>query len=92
MTDIQKMMPNVDSVIVSCFVVIIVIAYYVIAQPWRAASKYWLVLLPTMLVCVLMYEVIRRVAALRFLFGMKPGKRAPDAVIDARVSSRIEAS
>lgn len=72
--------------------VIIVIAYYVIAQPWRAASKYWLVLLPTMLVCVLMYEVIRRVAALRFLFGMKPGKRAPDAVIDARVSSRIEAS
>jgi peptidoglycan/LPS O-acetylase OafA/YrhL len=73
--------------------VIIVIAYFVIQQAWSPVSKYWLVLVPTLVVCVLMYEGIRRVALLRFLFGMKPIKPAPDrGAIDPGTSSRIEAS
>jgi glucan biosynthesis protein C len=73
--------------------VIIVIAYFVIQQAWSPVSKYWLVLAPTLVACVLMYEGIRRVALLRFLFGMKPIKHAPDrGAIDPRTSSRTEAS
>jgi glucans biosynthesis protein C len=59
--------------------VIICLAYYVIRQPWSPWAKYWLVLAGTMLLCVLMYEVIRRVSVLRFLFGMKRADGAPRA-------------
>jgi glucans biosynthesis protein C len=73
--------------------VIIVIAYFVIQQAWSPVSKYWLVLVPTLVACVLMYEGIRRIALTRFLFGMKAEKRAKDSgAIDERASSRIEAS
>jgi hypothetical protein len=51
------------------------------------------VLLGTIVVCVAMYEGIRRVAPLRFLFGMKPGRRDAAALGDATItSSRTEAS
>lgn len=61
--------------------VIVAIGYYVIRQPWAPWTKYWLVLGATMLVCVAAYECcIRRVAPLRFAFGMKPGRAAPTSV------------
>jgi glucans biosynthesis protein C len=72
--------------------VIIVIAYFVIQQPWSPGSKYWLVLVPTLVACILMYEGIRRVAPLRLLFGMKPSSRATGSAIETPASSRIEAS
>ncbi len=53
--------------------VIIVIAYFVIRQPWAAWTKYWVVLGGTLVVCVLMYEyLLRRVGFLRLAFGIKP--------------------
>lgn len=73
--------------------VIIVIAYFVISRPWTPGSKYWLVLLATMAVCVALYEVIRRVAPLRFLFGMKAARATdPRPAISSRDCSRTEAS
>src|SRR5690349_2870894 len=52
--------------------VIIVIAYFVIRQPWAAWTKYWVVLGATVLVCVLLYEyLLRRVAFLRLAFGIR---------------------
>ena len=54
--------------------VIIVIAYFVIRQPWAAWTKYWVVLGSTLLVCVLVYEyLLRRFAFLRLAFGIKGG-------------------
>jgi glucan biosynthesis protein C len=51
--------------------VIIVIAYTVIQQPWRPWTKYWVVLMATLITCVLLYEfVLRRFAALRIAFGI----------------------
>lgn len=71
--------------------VIIGIAYFVIQQPWSPWAKYWLVLVATLIACVLMYEVIRRVAPLRLVFGMRPaGHRAP--ALDSRANSRTAAS
>jgi membrane-bound acyltransferase YfiQ involved in biofilm formation len=66
--------------------VIIVGAYFVVQQPWDPWTKYWLVLLTTMLVCALLYEMIRRVAVARFLFGMKP-QQPRDATIRKEASS-----
>jgi glucan biosynthesis protein C len=63
--------------------VIITVAYFVIEQPWTPGTKYWLVLLATLLSCVLLYElVLRRSALLRLLFGIKrpPAADAPRAV------------
>jgi glucans biosynthesis protein C len=54
--------------------VIIVVAYFVIQQPWSPWTKYGLVLLATIVICVLLYEMIRRVEVVRFLFGMKPAQ------------------
>jgi glucans biosynthesis protein C len=73
--------------------VIVVIAYFVIRLPWTPWAKYWLVLSATLLACVLMYAVIRRVALLRFLFGMK-SERKPVAqpVAAAEPNSRTAAS
>ena len=51
---------------------IIVIAYYVIQQPWQPWTKYWIVLGATLLICVVLYEfLLRRFAPLRLAFGIK---------------------
>jgi glucans biosynthesis protein C len=53
--------------------VIIVIAYWIIQQPWRPWTKYWVVLGATLAICVVLYEfVLRHFAALRVAFGIKP--------------------
>jgi glucan biosynthesis protein C len=69
--------------------VIIVIAYFVIAQPWAAWIKYWVVLVATLAVCALLYEfVLRRFAVLRLAFGIKThslppaSSRGPTAAAD----------
>ncbi len=52
--------------------VIIVIAWFVIRQPWAPWTKYWVVLGATLVVCVLLYEfLLRRFALLRVAFGIK---------------------
>jgi glucans biosynthesis protein C len=52
--------------------VIIVIAYFVIQQPWSPWTKYGIVLAATLLICVLAYELLlRRFAVLRAMFGIK---------------------
>jgi glucans biosynthesis protein C len=52
--------------------VIIVIAWFVIAQPWNPWIKYWVVLVSTLVVCVLLYEfLLRRFTLLRLAFGIK---------------------
>jgi len=57
--------------------VIIMIAWFVIRQPWAAWTKYWVVLGATLLVCVLTYEyLLRRVAFLRLAFGIKSRQAA----------------
>jgi glucans biosynthesis protein C len=63
--------------------VIIVIAYTVIQQPWGPWAKYGVVLVATLVVCVLIYELLlRRFALLRAMFGIKitarPPKRVPE--------------
>ena len=57
--------------------VIIVLAWYIVAQPWSAGVKYVVVLIATMLACVLIYEVcIRRFGVMRLAFGMKRESRS----------------
>ncbi len=71
--------------------VIIVIAYFVIQWPWSPWSKYWLVLVATFVVCVLLYDgLIRRFAWLRLLFGIKPRRvtAAPAAAVNFRASRK----
>ncbi len=52
--------------------VIVVIAYFVVQQPWHPWTKYFVVLGATLLICVLLYELlVRRFAFLRLMFGMK---------------------
>ena len=61
--------------------VILVIAYFVIRQPWAAWTKFWIVALSTLVVCVVLYEfVLRRVALLRLAFGIKGAKGHAAAV------------
>jgi len=72
--------------------VIILIAWFVIQQPWTPWGKYWLVLTTTLIACVLMYEVIRRVPALRFLFGMKRQRALKAAAPGSGVSCRTAVS
>jgi hypothetical protein len=58
--------------------VIIVIAFFVVRQPWMPWTKYWLVLLATMVACVLVYEgLLRRFVVTRLLFGIKGKAPAP---------------
>jgi peptidoglycan/LPS O-acetylase OafA/YrhL len=65
--------------------VIIVIAYFVISQPWAAWIKYWVVLVATLAVCVALYEfVLRRVALLRVAFGIKTHAPSPSPASDRR--------
>ena len=68
--------------------VIIVIAYFVIRQPWAPWTKYWVVLGGTLLTCVLMYEyLLRRVGLLRLAFGIKshgPANEAKPSVITVK--------
>ncbi len=60
--------------------VIIVIAYFVVAQPWAPGVKYWVVLAGTLAISVAAYElVIRRFTLTRFMFGLKPIKAAAPA-------------
>ena len=52
--------------------VIIVIAYFVIRQPWAPWTKYWIVLGGTLASCVVLYQLLlRRSAVLRLAFGIK---------------------
>jgi peptidoglycan/LPS O-acetylase OafA/YrhL len=70
--------------------VIIVIAYPVIQQPWRPWTKYWVVLVATLVACVLLYEfLLRRWAPLRIAFGIKTHTNARVAPIGAAMPDRV---
>lgn len=70
--------------------VLILIGYFVVQQPWSILVK-WLVITPLSLATILLvYEfAVRRVNALRFLFGMKPLRRA--RAVDAAMQPAVEA-
>ena len=52
--------------------VILVIAYFVIRQPWAPWTKYWVVLAGTLATCVMLYQLLlRRFALFRLAFGIK---------------------
>ena len=53
--------------------VIIAIGYRVIQQPWHAWTKFAVVVLGTLAICVALYEGIRRFSLTRLLFGLKAG-------------------
>jgi glucan biosynthesis protein C len=68
--------------------VIIVIAYFVIRQPWAPWSKFWIVAAATLVTCVLLYEfVLRRLALLRLVFGIKLHKQEAVVVTRAAVAN-----
>ncbi|WP_114240607.1 acyltransferase family protein [Dyella sp. C9] len=53
--------------------VIVVIGYYVIQYAWAPWTKYFVILVLSMVACLALYEgCVRRFALLRLLFGMKP--------------------
>jgi len=63
--------------------VILVIAYFVIREPWSPWTKYWVVLVGTLAGSVLIHQLLlRRVALLRVAFGIKrhahPNITGPD--------------
>lgn len=59
--------------------VIIAIGYYIVQLPWGIAAKYWTISFLTLFSCVAFYlAVIRPFNAMRFVFGMKPKKKAKD--------------
>jgi len=70
--------------------VIVAIGYWIIQQPWNAWTKYAVVLLGTMAICVALYEGIRRVPLTRLLFGMKALRKTPTA--DPRPSPAFRAA
>ena len=66
--------------------VIILIAYFVIRQPWAAWIKYWVVAGTTLAACVLIYEfLVRRVGLLRVAFGMKATKPEARVLLPAQL-------
>lgn len=53
--------------------VLLVIAYWIIDQPWSPGLKFWCVLVGTFGLCFVLYEtLVRRLSVARWLFGMKP--------------------
>ena len=68
--------------------VIILIAYKVIQQPWSPGTKYWIVLVATLVTCVLIYEfLLRRFAITRALFGIKMHEARSDPPCGNRLPS-----
>lgn len=59
---------------------IIAIGYYVIQLPWTPWTKYFVVLVGTMIGCVGIYEIVRRFAVTRVALGMKPRARAHEVM------------
>ena len=59
--------------------VIVVLAYFVIREPWAAGVKYWVVLVGTVALSVGLYEITRRFAVTRVMFGMKKRERTGSA-------------
>jgi glucan biosynthesis protein C len=52
--------------------IILIVAYWVIAQPWSPWTKFAIVLATTIIGCVALYEgIVRRFVLIRVMFGMK---------------------
>lgn len=72
--------------------VIIAVGYWVIQQPWNAWTKFALVVLGTLAICIALYEGIRRFSLTRLLFGMKAsGKIRKDPGSYPPVAARVAA-
>ena len=70
--------------------VIIVIAYFVIRQPWSPWTKYGVVLTSTLISCVLLYEFLLSVSrVLRVMFGIK--MHASALIRASRAGRRVSA-
>lgn len=54
--------------------IMLLLAYWIIPQPYDPWTKFGLVVAGTLIGSVVIYEGVRRVKVLRFLFGMKPNQ------------------
>ncbi len=52
--------------------VIICVGYYIIKQEWGVWPKFFFISEATFVITLVLYEIIKRVAVLRLLFGVKP--------------------
>lgn len=52
--------------------VIVAVGFYVVSLPWGIGPKYLTIMVAAVALTLGGYEIVRRVPALRFLFGMKP--------------------
>ena len=72
--------------------VIVAIGYWVIQQPWHAWTKFAVVIVGTIAICVALYEGIRRFGVTRLLFGMKASdKIRKDPGLYPPVAARVAA-
>ena len=71
--------------------VIITIGYWVIQQPWHAWTKFAVVVLGTLAICVALYEGIRRFSLTRLLFGMKASAKSARIATRTRPCARLAA-
>jgi peptidoglycan/LPS O-acetylase OafA/YrhL len=55
--------------------VIVAVAFYIVRLPWATAPKFVAIMAAATALTLAGYEVVRRVPALRFLFGMKPKRK-----------------
>jgi hypothetical protein len=55
--------------------VILLIAYWVVQLHIPVIAKYFIIAIPSFVIIIGLYEIIKRIGALRFLFGMKVRKR-----------------
>lgn len=55
--------------------VIVAVAFYIVRLPWGTAPKFVAIMAAATALTLAGYEVVRRVPALRFLFGMKPKRK-----------------
>ena len=51
--------------------VIIILAYYLAGYKWMIGPKFFLISLTTFIICLILYELVKRTALTRLLFGIK---------------------
>jgi hypothetical protein len=60
--------------------IIIMVAFYVIKQPWDILPKFLVILLVSFVITIGLYELVKRWSVTRFLFGVKP---SPKPILEA---------
>jgi hypothetical protein len=70
---------------------IVIIGFYVVQWDVNALVKYLVVVLATLVVALVLYDIgVRRTRLTRFLFGMKPSAARPGATTAEQAPSKVE--